>query len=107
MDGSRIAGPCAKKHVVCTIATPFGKEFVGTNECRNPQAVCPREPGEGYEKCRSVCQQDGHAEIVALRLAGEEARGAVAYISHHRVCHECQDALRDAGVLECRTLETK
>ena len=42
-------GPCAKTTTRCTLVTPGGTHIVGTNECRNPQPVCPRLPGEGYE----------------------------------------------------------
>lgn len=96
----RMIGPCAKTTVVCTLVTPTGKRFVGTNYCNNAQALCPRLLGEGYEKCRSVCQQAGHAEIVALDVAGAEARGSRAYIEGHTyACQHCQEALFAAGVL--------
>ena len=62
-------GPCAKRRVSCTIIDRGGRVFTGENDCANPQAVCPRAPGEGYEKCRSICQQAGHAEIMALEAA--------------------------------------
>ncbi len=60
-----MTGPCAKMTVRCTLVTPAGEHIVGTNHCENPQPVCPRAPGEGYEKCTSVCRQVGHAEVVA------------------------------------------
>lgn len=92
-------GPCAKRQVVCVIQNGF-LEFRGENDCANPQAVCPRLPGEGYEKCKSICQQAGHAEIEALKLAGARAKGATAYLfGHHWVCEPCGAALRDAEVL--------
>ena len=98
-------GPCAKRRVICRIVTESlgpglrGETFIGENDCANPQSVCPRLPGEGYEKCRSICQQAGHAEIEAVRAAGEAARGATAYLSgHYWICEPCGAALRDAGV---------
>jgi deoxycytidylate deaminase len=93
-------GPCAKQTVRCTLVTPDGEHIPGENWCANPQPTCPRDPGEGYEKCRSVCAQEGHAEQVAVRLAGDRAKGARAYIEGHTyACMNCQHALFAAGVV--------
>lgn len=90
---------CAKQRVVCTLVTPDGERIVGENYCRNPQTACPRAPGEGYEKCATVCGQAGHAEQVAVRLAGDKARGARAFLEGHTyACRECQETLFGAGV---------
>lgn len=90
---------CAKTVVICDIVTAMGRVFTGSNACEQPQQTCPRLPGEGYEKCVSICQQPGHAEIMALREAGIHAKGAKAYIyGIGHVCRECQEALYDAGV---------
>jgi len=92
-------GPCAKTRVRCTLITPRGERFIGENWCAKPQPVCPRESGEGYEKCKAICAQEGHAETVALRLAGAGAKGAHAYIEgHDHACRDCQVALFGAGV---------
>ena len=92
-------GPCAKTTVRCTLVTPEGERFVGENWCANPQDKCPRAPGEGYEKCITICQQEGHAEIVALRVAGTKAVGSRAYIEGHTyACMNCQHGLFAAGV---------
>lgn len=96
-------GPCAKVTVECWIVSADSlMTFYGTNSVRNPQQWCPRV-GARYQRndyalCRDVCRQPGHAEIMALRLAGEWARGGTAYVSHHRVCPDCERALRAAGV---------
>lgn len=98
-----MTGPCAKQTVTCTIVAVTGERFVGTNWCRNPQAQCPRAPGEGYEKCAAVCDQNAHAEIDALRKAGEMAYGATAVLSGHTwACRACQEALFGAGILNLR-----
>jgi deoxycytidylate deaminase len=98
-----MSGPCAKRTVRCLLVTPHGC-FSGSNACENPQAVCPRAPGEGYEKCKTVCQQGAHAEIQALELAqaaGASIKGAVAYVSgHHYVCEPCGAALKAAGAMQ-------
>ncbi len=92
-------GPCAKTTVKCTLITVDGEHIIGENWCVNPQKICPRTPGEGYKKCKSICQQEGHAEAVAVRLAGDKAKGATAYIEGHTyACMDCQHALFGAGV---------
>lgn len=79
---------------------------MGTNDCANPQKTCPRAPGEGYEKCKSICQQEGHAEEVALHnahMANFDLSGAVAVLyGHTHYCRTCQEALYDAGVSSLR-----
>lgn len=90
---------CAKKVVRCVIVAENGKAYIGENWCSNPQEVCPREPGEGYEKCQSICKQSGHAEINAIKAAKRDADGATAYlVGHHHYCKACQLALFTAGV---------
>ena len=92
-------GPCAKTTVKCVIVALDGKRFVGTNYCNNAQQTCPRLPGEGYEKCQTICRQEGHAEAVAVALAGDSAKGATAYLTGHTyACQDCQEALFGAGV---------
>lgn len=93
---------CAKTVVTCEIVTPAGIIFTGENACGNAQSVCPRGPGEGYEKCKSICQQEGHAEEMALKqaeAAGVDLRGSRVWISgigHY--CKDCQLKLFAAGV---------
>lgn len=92
-------GPCAKTQVRCTLTAPLGETVVGENVCLNPQPRCPRAPGEGYEKCKTVCQQIGHAEEVAVAAAGPLAKRAEAVIEGHtHVCGDCLKTLREAGV---------
>lgn len=94
-----MTGPCAKAVIKCTIVSIDGKRFIGENWCANPQEVCPRDVGEGYEKCISICKQEGHAEVVAVKLAGEAAKGARAFLEGHTyACMNCQHALFGAGV---------
>lgn len=95
-------GPCAKVRVFCTLVHPDGRRWTGENVVRKPQEVCPRgdlPSGVGYEMCRDVCDQVGHAEVVALEAAGERARGCTAYIEgRDYICTNCQTALLNAGV---------
>lgn len=93
---------CAKTVVRCVLVLRDGRIFHGQNWCENPQDHCPRLPGEGYAKCGEICRQVGHAEIVAMekaRAAGGDLTDATAIVKgHYRVCKECAQALRDAGV---------
>lgn len=93
-------GPCAKATVKCTLVTTENKFIVGTNYCENAQTVCPRKVGEDYTKCKTICQQVGHAEQVAVKIAGEKAIGSRAYLEGHTyACQPCQEALFSAGVI--------
>lgn len=93
---------CAKKQVKCAIETPRGDVFYGDNSVKNPQETCPREPGEDYTKCKTICNQPGHAEEMALRAAeGYDLTGARATISGiDHLCKSCQKQLYAAGVKE-------
>jgi len=93
-------GDCAKLVVGCTLVAADGERIFGANWCANPQEVCPREPGEDYTKCTTICQQLGHAEEVALKEAGNKAKGARAILEGHTyACRDCQEALFSAGVV--------
>lgn len=95
-------GPCVKQVVTATLVTPTGERFVDTNYCLNAQDVCPRAgmpTGVGYELCRSVCRQPGHAEINVLARAGKHAEGATLYVEGHAyACEECVQVAEFLGV---------
>jgi deoxycytidylate deaminase len=106
-------GPCAKRRVVCTITYgPDLTDFViGENDCENAQLVCPREAGDGYDKCKSICGQGGHAEIEAIRkarAAGIDLRGAKATLmGHYWICEPCGAAIREAGIASITIIPAK
>lgn len=89
---------CAKAIVVALLEGQSGRWYVGSNACRSPQPVCPREPGEGYEKCRTICDQVGHAEIVAIDLAGEDARNGNMLVGYHYVCDLCSAKMKELNI---------
>lgn len=99
-----MSGPCAKRHVHARLVTAAGRIYTGANVCENPQQVCPRLPGEGYEKCKSICQQGAHAEIAALNAA-KAAEGPYVALDadvivegHYYACEHCSRTLAEAGV---------
>lgn len=89
---------CAKARVTALLIGRSGKWYEGENATRSPQAACPRLPGEGYEKCASVCQQESHAEVAALLLAGDDACGGIMLVNYHYCCADCVRACDAAGV---------
>lgn len=99
----RGSGPCVKQTVTASVVAPNGDQFIATNHCMNPQTECPRAgmpTGVGYELCVSVCQQPAHAEVNAVRFAGDAARGATLYLQGHTyACDSCQAAAREAGIV--------
>lgn len=96
-------GNCVKQNVVARLHTADGNVFVGTNRCHNPQTECPRDvqgmrSGEGYHLCTQICQQAAHAEVDAIRQAGEKAKGSIIYLAgHNYACGSCQDAAKAVG----------
>jgi deoxycytidylate deaminase len=98
------SGPCAKQAVTATIVALNGHRYVGTNHCLTPQKTCPRgdlPTGVGYELCKTVCNQDGHAEVNAARIAGDVAKGATLYLEGHTyACDNCRKHTFSAGVAE-------
>lgn len=95
---------CAKKRVRCIIVTADNDTFEGWNDCMLSQLSCPRLPGEDYAKCKFICNQEGHAEIMALKeaqAANADLKYATAIINGiNRVCKECADKLTRAGITE-------
>lgn len=90
---------CAKTIVIATLHA--GKRsFLGVNYCHTPQQVCPRLPGEGYEKCHTVCNQVAHAEVDAimtcLALNGDPANGHMRI--NYKPCAECVEHMKAWGI---------
>lgn len=94
---------CIKQIVTATIITTDGERFVGSNyTTKDNGGLCPRsdmKSGEGYDLCRDVCGQIGHAEIVALMIAGDKAQGSTLYIEGHSyACANCTKAANEADI---------
>ena len=103
MRDSMRFGPCAKQRVYCVILDPVaGNVWKGSNFCYNAQKECPRKDmptGEGYELCKSVCDQAGHAEWVTASRVIYHLVGGIAFLMGHTyACESCKQILRDVGV---------
>lgn len=98
------AGICLKAQVRATLVALDGRWFVGTNGVSVPQESCPRAGSPsfvGYEACKEICQQPAHAEVSAINLAGDAARGATIYLEgHFAACPDCQAAADAAGIAQ-------
>lgn len=96
---------CAKQTVVAIIKNN-GKVWFGTNWCENPQRICPRsgmKTGEGYDLCKSICEQVSHAEVMACKWAQAEAEGGTMIIyGHAYVCDDCKRVAREYGIREIK-----
>jgi deoxycytidylate deaminase len=96
-------GPCAKIVVRCVLINIVTDEVVATGEniCMTPVATCPRTEGEDYEKCKSVCNQVGHAEEVAACMARDNTEPLMATITGHtNYCVNCKNILTALGVVK-------
>lgn len=69
--------------------------------------ICPREikkskTGEDYYLCKEVCQQDGHAEVSAIKDAlkkTQEISNTDIYLyGHWWCCKNCWDHMISAGI---------
>lgn len=98
--------PCAKQTVTAKLVCPDGTVFTDTNWCHNNVQKCPREvnhmeSGQGYDLCRTVCRQEGHAEVNVCHKAEGHTQGAVLYLTGHTyVCDHCKAILAMHGVTE-------
>lgn len=92
---------CAKQ-VTVAIIMKDGMYWIGTNSCEKPQNKCPRgklPSGVGYEKCKNICKQTGHAEENALKAAGKNAKGGdLLLLGHYYICDNCKKLMEKAGI---------
>jgi deoxycytidylate deaminase len=109
--------PCIKQSVYAMLVTASGREFFGSNwmSTTSGATVCPRvtegcPSGQGYELCQTVCNQEFHAEVAALRAcveAGETTEGAVIYLTGHTYCCDnCIVEMTKAGIYQCIVLDS-
>lgn len=96
-----LKGKCAKQNTIAIIVNN-GSYFIGSNWCDDPQDDCPRgnmKSGEGYHLCKEVCKQKYHAEVDAVKKAGNNAKGGTLFlIGHYYMCDPCKKVVDEAGI---------
>lgn len=88
--------PCPKRNVCAVIIDKNGRIASGQNTIKVYTDKCPRSKGENYDKCKSICGQENHAETAAIKDAlekGLELSGSTLYLlGHYHACLDCQKA---------------
>jgi deoxycytidylate deaminase len=96
-------GKCAKQETIAIIENN-GQYWIGSNWCNNAQDECPRKlmkTGEGYELCKTICNQDNHAEVDVCIKVGENASGGTLYLlGHTYCCDNCKKVMSEYGIEE-------
>lgn len=96
--------PCYKQRCVAIIINGGKVVGVGENLIDTTETSCPRvtagcETGEGYEICRDVCNQSGHAEVEACKQAGSLAKGGTLHLyGHTYACDDCIKTCKEYGI---------
>ena len=100
---------CLKQQTLAIIVNN-GKFWVGRNDCIEERSKCPRveekcKTGEGYDLCVRICGQEGHAEVMACKAAGKEAKGGTLYLfGHTYICGDCLKVIGDHGIQNIRIM---
>lgn len=100
---------CLRRQVYAVIET-IDKQYIwGKNAIRNNPGICPRVSKENYIKCKSVCNQEYHAEVAAIEKAKElniNIEGSKIYLlGHYRCCSSCVQSMDIAGIKEVEFLK--
>lgn len=102
-----VANPCVKQTVKALIVSVTGAKVLGSNAINNKVNECPRVvkgcvTGEGYDLCKSVCNQNEHAEVTAIQNAKKaniDLKGSTLYLTGHTYfCDNCTQAMKEAGI---------
>lgn len=97
---------CVKRMVTAVLVTKDGRHYVGTNSCLEPQVQCPRQDGDDYEKCKTICKQNMHAEASALFQAYPNTIGSTLYLfGHFHLCDSCTRLCNKLGVKDVVIVE--
>jgi len=106
--------PCLKQSVYAMIEAPSGEIVYGSNSINNIVAECPRDKlemvsGQGYHLCKSVCNQNEHAEVSAIKAAISKnidiAGGKLFLVGHTYCCNNCLSELKKHGITDITICE--
>jgi deoxycytidylate deaminase len=99
---------CKKQTTIAIIMKDGEFISIGTNEIHSDIKECPRvgmKTGEGYELCKSICNQKHHAEVDACLKAGDKAIGStLILIGHSYCCENCKKVMREHGVTNIKII---
>lgn len=96
-----------RKHATGAVIVKDGQVVAAGANAGIHVTICPRVykgygTGEGYRYCKDYCQQDGHAEVMAVRDArqkGIDVTGADVYLyGHWWACKNCWDTMQSVGI---------
>ncbi len=104
---------CIKQPTGAVIVKDNKVMGTGTNAGKLVE-VCPRwdsPTGEGYDKCKNICQQTGHAEANAVKemmanYSESEYQGADLYLyGHWWCCKNCWEEIEKGKIANIYLLE--
>ncbi len=101
-----VASGCIKQPTAAVVVKNGKIIGQGVNAGKRVE-ICPRTihncpTGTGYEYCKEVCNQEGHAEVVAVRDALKKTnnlKGVSLYLDGHWwICQGCWDEIIRVGI---------
>ncbi len=107
VEASRMARQGCFKQGTGAVVVREGKIIGRGSNAAKKVDRCPRseqgfQTGEGYDQCRSVCGQQGHAEVMAIKDAycrTDDLTGADLYLyGHWWCCADCWAVMIRAGI---------
>lgn len=103
---------CRDKVVIAIVThIPTGIQCFGINGIRVDAGCCPRNVhaehiNSGYQRCIDICQQESHAEMMALDdaliclplIGGKRSECVIDVYGANGICEQCQEAIDAWGV---------
>ncbi len=105
---------CLKQSVYAMVETVDGDIVYGSNKMLNEVSSCPRDgagcaSGEGYDMCKTVCNQNAHAEVDAMQAAereGYDLEGAkLTLVGHTYCCENCTNEMLSRNIARVEILD--